>query len=74
MKQDKDIQQKVLDLHGTKHEDVRRLLENFILLNKPPLTIITGNSEYMRGTLESFCGEHGISYERWGSWGEYKIL
>ena len=35
---------KELDLHGIKHEDVERLVENFILLNQMPMTIITGNS------------------------------
>ena len=34
---------KTLDLHGVKHVDVERLVENFVLLNEPPLTIITGN-------------------------------
>ena len=65
---------KVLDLHGVRHEEVQRLLENFIFLNEPPLTIITGNSDYMRTALETFCGKHKISYERWANWGEYKIL
>ena len=65
---------KTLDLHGVKHEEVERLLENFILLNKPPLTIITGNSEFMRGRLESFCSKHKIAYEGWANWGEYTIL
>ena len=46
---------KKLDLHGVKHEDVERLLENFILLNAPPLKVITGNSDYMRSILEKFC-------------------
>mgnify|MGYP003115952142 FL=1 len=65
---------KELDLHGVKHEEVERLLENFILLNNPPLRVITGNSEYMRGKIETFCGKHKINYERWGNWGEYTIL
>ena len=65
---------KVLDLHGIKHEDVERLLENFILLNEPPLTVITGNSHYMQGALETFCVKHGVNYERWANWGEYTIF
>ena len=36
-----------LDLHGIRHEEVDRLVENFVLLNEPPLTIITGNSQRM---------------------------
>ena len=66
--------EKVLDLHGVRHGDVERLLENFILLNKPPLKVITGNSDYMRHALEKFCIKHKISYERWANWGEYTIL
>ena len=63
-----------LDLHGVRHEEVERLLENFILLNKPPLKVITGNSDYMRYKLERFCSKHHINYERWANWGEYTIL
>jgi len=63
-----------LDLHGVRHEEVERLLENFILLNKPPLKVITGNSDYMRAELENFCSKHNIAYERWANWGEYTIL
>lgn len=38
-----------LDLHGVRHHEVDRLVENFILLNQKsvPLTIICGNSEKM---------------------------
>ena len=56
---------KTLDLHGIRHEEVERLLENFILLNEPPLKVITGNSNYMQTALESFCSKHNVSYERW---------
>ena len=63
-----------LDLHGVRHEDVERLLENFILLNERPLQVITGNSHYMQHALEKFCRKHWIPYERWANWGEYTIL
>jgi len=38
-----------LDLHGVKHQDVDRLVENFILVNQNyfPLEIICGNSDKM---------------------------
>ena len=38
-----------IDLHGIRHRDVDRLVENFILLNqkKVPLEIICGNSQKM---------------------------
>ena len=65
---------KVLDLHGVRHEEVERLLENFILLNEPPLKVITGNSTYMQNVLEKFCSKYKITYERWANWGEYTIL
>ena len=65
---------KTLDLHGKRHEEVERLLENFILLNNPPLTVITGNSEYMITTLVNFCIKHNIRCEQWANNGEYKIL
>ena len=63
-----------LDLHGIRHDDVERLLENFILLNEPPLKVITGNSTYMQNTLESFCSKHKIILASWANWGEYTIL
>ena len=65
---------KQLDLHGIRHEDVERLLENFILLNNPPLTVITGNSDYMSTTLVQFCIKHNIRCEQWANSGEFKIL
>jgi len=38
-----------LDLHGVRHEEVDRLVENFILMNQGelPLTIVCGNSGKM---------------------------
>ena len=36
-----------LDLHGKRHDDVDRIVENFVLLNDCPLKIITGNSQKM---------------------------
>ena len=38
-----------IDLHGIRHRDVNRLVENFILLNqkKAPLEIVCGNSQKM---------------------------
>ena len=68
------IMDNILDLHGVRHEEVERLLENFILLNNPPLTVITGNSTYMQNTLVKFCNKHNMAYERWANWGEYTIL
>ena len=64
---------RVLDLHGVRHHDAKRLVENFVLLNEPPLTIITGNSTHMRSIVEIVCSKNKISYERL-DWGEFKIL
>lgn len=64
---------KELDLHGVRHTYARVLVENFVLLNNPPLTIITGNSDRMRDIVESVCNEHRVGYERW-DWGVIKIL
>ena len=52
-----------LDLHGVRHEEVDRLVENFILLNEPPLRIITGNSDEMRELVGNVLKRHKISWE-----------
>ncbi len=39
---------KSLDLHGVRHMEVERLVENFVLLEDFPVRIITGNSPGMR--------------------------
>ena len=36
-----------LDLHGERHPEVTMKVENFVLLNKTPLKIITGRSDKM---------------------------
>jgi len=40
---------KKLDLHGKKHEEVDRMVENFVFLNQAdvPLEIVCGNSQRM---------------------------
>ena len=55
---------KKLDLHGIRHYDVDRQVENFVLLNKPPLKIITGNSDRMIELVTSVLHRHNINYER----------
>jgi hypothetical protein len=46
-----------LDLHGVRHHEVDRLVENFILLNQNnlPLTIICGNSLKMVDLTKIVC-------------------
>ena len=64
---------KILDLHGIRHAEVDRLVENFILLNEPPLTIITGNSQRMMEIVVNCLVTHDFNFERWGS-GVIKVL
>jgi len=56
---------KVLDLHGERHSNVDRLVENFVLLNECPLKIITGNSSKMKELVQDVLKRHGFksSYE-----------
>ena len=44
-----------LDLHGIRHYEVDRLVENFILMNQNmlPLTIVCGNSHTMIEIVQS---------------------
>ena len=58
---------KRLDLHGVKHEDVDRLVENFVLLNSPPIRIITGNSEKMMELTLNVLNKHDFEWERWAN-------
>jgi len=64
---------KTLDLHGVKHVDVERLVENFVLLNEPPLTIITGNSQRMQEIVINKLVVKKVNFIRWGS-GVLKVL
>ncbi len=64
---------KELDLHGIKHEDVDRIVENFVLLNKTPLTIITGNSQKMSELVRDVLERHDMNFEHWGN-AIWKIL
>ena len=60
-----------LDLHGIRHYEVDRLVENFILMNQDqlPLTIVCGNSQTMidivKNVIERInCSE--VSMDRYG--------
>lgn len=44
----KKYNNKELDLHGVKHEEVTVLVEEFVLRNVPIMKIITGNSPKMQ--------------------------
>ena len=53
-----------LDLHNVRHDDVNRIVENFVLLNKPPLTIITGHSDMMTKLVETTLRSVRAGYEK----------
>ena len=55
---------KQLDLHGVRHQDVKRLVENFVLLNELPLRIITGNSSKMLGLVSEVLNKHEFKFEQ----------
>tara|TARA_A100001201_G_scaffold26375_1_gene29274 strand:+ start:543 stop:746 length:204 start_codon:yes stop_codon:yes gene_type:complete len=55
---------KQLDLHGVRHHDVERLVENFVLLNELPLRIITGNSPKMLSLVSEVLDRHEFKYEQ----------
>jgi hypothetical protein len=48
-----------LDLHGVRHKDVETTVEDFVLLRKPPIKIITGNSKTMKEIVEKTLHKHG---------------
>ena len=58
---------KKLDLHGIRHSEVDRLVENFVLLNQPPLDIVTGNSDSMYKFVIKVLDRHSIKWEQWES-------
>ena len=51
-----------LDLHHVRHPDVKRIVENFILLHKTPMNIITGCSEKMRELATDVLKKHRFQY------------
>tara|TARA_Y100001963_G_scaffold62619_1_gene87363 strand:- start:404 stop:613 length:210 start_codon:yes stop_codon:yes gene_type:complete len=53
-----------LDLHGVRHTEVDRIVENFILLNEPPMRIITGNSDKMIELVIEVLDRNDVVYER----------
>ena len=64
---------KTLNLHGIRHYDVDRFVENFLLMNELPLTIITGNSDTMKDMVMDKCKQLDYYCEQWDS-GTIKVL
>ena len=54
-----------LDLHGIKHIDVVKFVENYIFKHQDrcPLKIITGNSLKMKKIVTNTLDLHGFSYK-----------
>jgi len=50
-----------LDLHGVRHHEVDRLVENFVLTSPLPARIITGNSPTMKHLVLVVLDRHGLS-------------
>ena len=51
-----------LDLHGVKHHDVYIKVENFVLLNKTPMNIITGRSDKMKDLVVNVLSKYSFQY------------
>lgn len=62
-----------LDLHGVRHSEVDRLVENFVFLNDTPIRIVTGNSDRMIRLVTDVLDRHSIEYERFKP-GQIRIL
>jgi DNA-nicking Smr family endonuclease len=63
-----------LDLHGTKHKEARRILENFIYQHirrgTKEVEIITGNSPEMKKIVSDIAKEYDMTTrECWGNFG-----
>jgi len=62
-----------LDLHGIKHEDAEKLIEEFVILTELPAKIITGSGNIMKGIVTDVLEKHNLysepeSYWNLGSW------
>ena len=51
-----------LDLHHVRHPDVDMIVENFVLLHKTPMNIITGRSEKMIELTTDVLKKHRFQY------------
>lgn len=52
-----------LDLHGFRHSEVDRIVENHIFLTPYPHNIITGNSAEMHQLTKAVLDRNGFLYE-----------
>lgn len=65
----------VLDLHGIKHSDVNRVLDDFIWEcisnNISQATIITGNSSTMKSIAIQVIDEYGLEPSKYWNFDSY---
>ena len=54
---------KQIDLHRVKHEEVKKLIEDYIMQKPLPIRIITGHSSRMREIVENTLIENKYEYE-----------
>jgi len=54
---------RTLDLHGIKHIDVDRVVENHIFMTEYPHDIVTGNSTDMHRLAKAVLDRHNFRYE-----------
>ena len=66
---------KKLDLHGIRHDDVDRMVENFIFKEDFPHQIITGHSTKMNSIVVNTLEKHGFvwSYTILGDYGSVTV-
>ena len=66
---------KKLDLHGKRHDDVDRLVENFVFKEDFPHQIITGHSTKMNSIVVNTLERNGFiwSYTILGDYGSVTV-
>lgn len=52
-----------LDLHGIRHHQAERMVEDFVLRHETPLRIVTGNSPIMKHIVAQVLQRHGFRGE-----------
>jgi len=55
--------ERTLDLHGIRHEDVERMVQNYVFMTEYPHDIITGNSVEMHKIVKDILDEHKFRYQ-----------
>lgn len=63
-----------LDLHGVRHANVDRIVENFVIINDLPIKIITGNSPQMRSIVFAVLSRHSFRWDYENHWNLGSII